>query len=122
MPQRVLDHITKITELKNILEQLENLGAFLSMATNWILKTSETSKAETTAVAVPYLRLLGLVSGGWLLIKSAVIAYQQENSKKLSPNFQRKKILSAQFFVDLFVTTHCNMASLVEVPLAVRTT
>ena len=93
--------------------QLNQAIEFLSMATNWILKTSETSKAETTAVAVPYLRLLGVVSGGWLLIKSAVIAYQQENSKKLSPNFQRKKILSAQFFVDHFLVQTASLYSTV---------
>ena len=88
-------------QLKLMKIQLEKALKYLSKSTNWILETSKTSKSETSAVAVPYLQLLGIVSGGWLLIKSAIIASEQKNNKVvLGARFTRKKNLSAQFFCE----------------------
>ena len=75
----------------------------LEDATKWILTSQKENPCEVAAGAVPYLRLLGLVCGGWLLIRGASLAAKKSNINKIDYSFFKKKLISAQFFCDHFI-------------------
>jgi len=75
----------------------------LEDATEWILTSQKENPCEVAAGAVPYLRLLGLVCGGWLLIRGASLAAKKSNINKIDYSFFKKKLISAQFFCDHFI-------------------
>jgi hypothetical protein len=54
------------------------------------------------AGAVHYLRLLGIVAGGWLMARAALIAAAgpAAGSGEGDPDFLRAKMVSARFFAD----------------------
>ena len=72
----------------------------LESTSNWIVETYGSAPEEAAAGAVPFLRLTGLVCGGWLLIRSAMIARQKLDANDGNPDFLRMKITTARFFVD----------------------
>jgi len=49
---------------------------------------------------VPYLRLFGVVTGGWLLAKSALAAERQIEAGGGDRQFYAAKILTARFFAE----------------------
>jgi len=51
------------------------------------------------AGAVHYLRLLGIVAGGWLMARAALIATASPAGGS-DPDFLRAKLVSARFFAD----------------------
>jgi acyl-CoA dehydrogenase len=53
---------------------------------------------HASAVSVPFLRMTGLVLGGWLLAKSADIAARRLAAGDADTDFLRGKIASAQFY------------------------
>ena len=72
----------------------------LESTSNWIVETYGSAPEKAAAGAVPFLRLTGLVCGGWLLIRSATIAQQKLDTSDGNPDFLRMKITTARFFVD----------------------
>jgi len=72
----------------------------LEQTSNWVVDTFPSAPSDVAAGAVPFLRLLGLVSGGWLLIRSAYIAHQKLDAREGNADFMRMKTVSARFFVD----------------------
>jgi len=75
----------------------------LERASKWIVDTYPEDPVPAAAGAVPYLRLLGIVAGGWLLLRSAMIANARLTSGDGNPAFLEGKILSAQFFTAHFL-------------------
>ncbi|MEK9725317.1 MAG: acyl-CoA dehydrogenase, partial [Rhodospirillaceae bacterium] len=67
----------------------------LETATDWIVATWPAEPATVAASAVPYLRLLALVSGGWLMTRAAEIAAADGDGA-----FGAAKINTARFFAD----------------------
>lgn len=85
---------------------LKAMGEALSLSTgilektgNWIVTTNAPAPEEVAAGAVPFLRLMGLVCGGWLMIKSAARAQQKLSNNVGNAGFLKMKIVTAQFFV-----------------------
>ena len=59
--------------------------------------------AELKAVhvgAVPFLKLLGIVAGGWQMARAARIASQRLAAGEGDPDFYRAKIVTARFYAD----------------------
>ena len=84
----------------------EGLAA-LEAATTWVLDTGEREPAAVASVAVPYLRLFGIVCGGWLVGRSVAAALDRRASERgsvdresVDPDFLNAKILSARAFAD----------------------
>ena len=75
----------------------------LDKASKWIINSHDKITPDIAAVAVPYLRLLGIVCGGWLLIKSALIACKQNLPSSKARNFAKKKLISAHFYCNHFL-------------------
>jgi len=67
----------------------------LEAATQWIVETWPDAPAQVAAGAVPYLKLLAVVAGGWLMARSAKIAVDGGDSE-----FRAQKLNTARFFAD----------------------
>jgi len=86
--------------LQDMGQMLASSVDILESTSNWIVETYSSAPEEAAAGAVPFLRLTGLVCGGWLLIRSAKIAQQKLDANDGNPDFLRMKITTARFFVD----------------------
>jgi 3-(methylthio)propanoyl-CoA dehydrogenase len=70
----------------------------LENATGWLLSTYDRDPANAAAGAVPYLKLLGTVTGGWLMARAALVAA----AKHATPgsDFYRAKKITARFYAE----------------------
>jgi 3-(methylthio)propanoyl-CoA dehydrogenase len=74
----------------------------LGRATDWLLQTYATDVRAAAAGAVPYLKLWGIVLGGYQLAKSALISKQQLDAASSETTFYQGKIATARFFAEHF--------------------
>ncbi len=88
-------------ELAGVRSALANGVSALREATDWIMSHGLAEPNDALAGAAPYLRLSGLVIGGWLMARSALAA------SRLLPNagdsdavFFREKIGTARFYAE----------------------
>ena len=88
-------------ELAGVRAALANGVSALQEATDWIMPHGPAEPNDALAGATPYLRLFGLVIGGWLLARSALAA------SRLLPNaggsdrvFLQEKIGTARFYTE----------------------
>jgi alkylation response protein AidB-like acyl-CoA dehydrogenase len=86
-------------------EPLGRIGAQLSIglgalrqATEWMLGRLATSPNDALAGATPYLRMFGVVVGGWLLGSSALAAQRLLGGGGGDKAFPTEKIATAQFY------------------------
>jgi alkylation response protein AidB-like acyl-CoA dehydrogenase len=83
---------------------LGDIGALLKEAaqalidtTEWVVGIYNTDPANAHAGSVPYLKLGGIVTGGWLLAKSAKIA-QEKLAAGTSDGYLKGKIATARYY------------------------
>ena len=74
--------------------------ATLGHATDWMLGGHENGVLSAAAGATPYLRLLGTVTGGWLLAKSALAATRGLAEDGADTAFLEAKISTALFYAE----------------------
>ncbi len=74
--------------------------AMLADASEDLLARYRAKPAAALAGAVPYLRLAGLVTGGWLMAKGALAAMRALEAGTGDPGFYRAKLKSARFFAE----------------------
>jgi alkylation response protein AidB-like acyl-CoA dehydrogenase len=67
---------------------------------DWILASAATDVKGVYAGAVPFLKLTGIVCGGWQMARAAVVAQRRLNSGEGDPDFNAAKIFTARFFAD----------------------
>ena len=84
-------------QLAAIAAQLKGGIAALQTATDWILANYEANPQAVHAGSVPFLRLTGIVAGGWLMAKSAAIAVQRL-AEGSTDDFYRAKLATASYF------------------------
>jgi hypothetical protein len=84
-------------QLAAIAAQLKGGIAALQTATDWILAHYDGLPAAVHAGSVPFLRLTGIVAGGWLMAKSAAIAVQRL-AEGSTDDFYRAKLATASYF------------------------
>ena len=75
----------------------------LEDTSNWIATSWGTNPSAVAAGAVPYLRLLGLTAGGWLMCRSALIAECYLRDGKGDLEFFNAKLISTRFFADQYL-------------------
>ena len=83
--------------LAGIASNLKNGIAALSKAAEWILATYEANPQAVHAGSVPFLKLTGIVVGGWLMAKSAAIAVKHLADGS-SDDFYKSKLATATYF------------------------
>jgi alkylation response protein AidB-like acyl-CoA dehydrogenase len=73
--------------------------AALETATEWLAKTMPADPAAAAAGATPYLRMFGVVAGGYLLAKGALAAAKLK-AEGADPQFHDAKVASARFYAE----------------------
>ena len=113
--ETVLGLIDEMRELDSELAKAENVMIAatrqplqdsinaLETASKWIAATWGSDPMAVATGAVPYLRLLGLTAGGWMLCRSALIAEQKMRDGDGDPDFLAAKPVSARFFADQYL-------------------
>jgi len=87
----------------------------LEQATQSLLGKAAAGKLRNVfAVSVPYLMLWGVVSGGWLLTRSARIAAAKLQQPDADSHYLQGKISSARFFADHQLSQAMGLAVTVE--------
>jgi alkylation response protein AidB-like acyl-CoA dehydrogenase len=71
----------------------------LEAATRWLVDTFPREPQRAAAVAVPYLELFGTVAGGWLMMKSAVVAHAKAGSAD-DREYLVSKMVTARFYAE----------------------
>ena len=88
-------------ELAGPRSALANGVSALREATHWIMSHGLAEPTDALAGAAPYLRLFGLVIGGWLLTRSALAASRQlRNASGSEAVFLQDKIGTARFYTE----------------------
>ena len=86
-------------ELAGIGPALASGVSAMREATSWILARGPVEPADVLAGATPYLRLAGLVIGGWLMARSALAAFQLlRTADGADAAFLQDKIGTARFY------------------------
>jgi hypothetical protein len=60
---------------------------------------------------VPYLKLAGIVLGGWQMARAALVADCKVNAGEGDADFMRAKIATARFFADHYLAQAGGLAS-----------
>jgi acyl-CoA dehydrogenase len=67
---------------------------------DWIVLTYAADVKAVHAGSVPFLRLMGIVSGGWQMARAALIAQKKLAAKEGDASFYQAKIATARFYAD----------------------
>jgi 3-(methylsulfanyl)propanoyl-CoA dehydrogenase len=70
----------------------------------WIIKTYPKDIRAVLAGAVPFLKLAGIVCGGWQMARAALIAQEKLNAGEGDKRFYEAKIATARFYADHILT------------------
>ena len=97
--------------ISGIRGQLAAATDALEVATAWLLRTYGENVNAVAAGSVHYLKLLGIVAGGWLMARAALIAEDKLASGDGDPAFLNGKIATARFFADHFLIQGDMLAS-----------
>jgi alkylation response protein AidB-like acyl-CoA dehydrogenase len=91
------DELAGTAGLANIAANLKNGAAALTAAADWILANYNAQPQAVHAGSVPFLKLTGIVAGGWLMAKSAGVAAARIAAGDSDP-FYRAKLATAEYF------------------------
>jgi alkylation response protein AidB-like acyl-CoA dehydrogenase len=77
----------------------------LDEATRWIVENWDEDPARTLGGAVPYLKLLGTVAGGWVMARAALAAQRRLATRDGDRTFNEAKIITARFYAEQYLPT-----------------
>jgi alkylation response protein AidB-like acyl-CoA dehydrogenase len=80
--------------------ELQNAATALTRAVDWVVPAYGKASRAAHAASVPYLRLWGLVAGGWQLARGAQVAARMLAENKGDSSFLRGKIATATFYAE----------------------
>ena len=104
-----------IAEMRTVVAQLEDAGdeAFMAMRTSlqdgvdalagavdYIAETYGADIKAASVGAVPFLKLFGIVAGGWQMARAALAAKRMLDAGEGDPAFLAAKIVTARFYAD----------------------
>ncbi len=72
----------------------------LEQATRWLIGHGRARPEAAAAVAVPYLRLFGIVAGGWLMASAALFAAHRLDQPGADRAFLEAKLATARFYLE----------------------
>ena len=82
----------------------------LAKAGDWIVANYGSDVRAVSAGAVPFLRLFGIVAGGWQMARAALVAQAKIDGGDNDP-FYPAKIVTTRFFADHFLSQADGLAS-----------
>jgi 3-(methylsulfanyl)propanoyl-CoA dehydrogenase len=77
----------------------------LALATQWMVERAPSALPDALAGAVPYLKLMGTVTGGWLMARAALAAQQHLARGDGDRAFHQAKLLTARFYAEHVLAT-----------------
>ena len=83
-----------------IRRSLAEAVAGLTEATDWLLATFPHNMKAAAAGAVPFLKLFGVVAGGWQMARAALVAKRRLDEGAEDYDFYRAKIGTARFYAE----------------------
>jgi 3-(methylthio)propanoyl-CoA dehydrogenase len=102
----------KNVHLKETADRFSSATARLKEATQWIAATYGANPAAVAAGSVYYLKLMGIVCGGWMMARSALLAAQDLEAGIGDPAFLRAKLLTARFYADHILPQSLSLATI----------
>jgi len=87
-------------EYASIARNLADAVETLSDATSWIMTSGLADPKEALAGATPYLRIFGIVVGGWLMARQALAARSELESGSSDTAYLRSKIVTARYYAE----------------------
>ena len=97
----ILDTCTDLgeaPELAEIRSALRNGAKALSEAVDFIVVNYQSDPGAALAGAVPFLKLMGIVCGGWQMARAALVSETKLRKGEGDAAFYRAKIVTAKFF------------------------
>jgi hypothetical protein len=97
-------------DLAAIGKRLADAHASLKATTDWLLANGLTDPNNALAGATPYLRMCGIVTGGWLLARSAQAARRLLDAGEGDADFLRQKVVTAKFYAEQLLPQAAGLA------------
>ena len=98
------------TPLAAIRRRLATAVDALEGAGDWLVATFAQDARAASAGAVPFLKLFGIVAGGWQMARAALIAQERIDSGDSDP-FYPAKVVTARFYADHVLSEAAGIAS-----------
>ncbi len=92
-------------DLQAIARRLTTAADALEQVVDFIASTMKADIKAVFAGSVPYLKMAGVVFGGWQMARAALVARQQLASGNGDADFLRAKLGTARFFADYYLST-----------------
>jgi 3-(methylthio)propanoyl-CoA dehydrogenase len=97
-------------DLATIGKRLADAHASLRTTTDWLLANGLADPNNALAGATPYLRMCGIVTGGWLLARSAQAAQRLLDAGEGDADFLRQKLVTARFYAEQILPQAAGLA------------
>jgi len=105
----------KSDDLQAIHKRLSAASVALEDVVNYIAVTAKSDIKAAFAGSVPYLKLAGIVFGGWQMARAALVASEKIDAGEGDVAFYRAKLGTARFFADHFLSqADASRAAIVE--------
>jgi hypothetical protein len=91
---------TENDDLKAIQFQLAAGSNALEQVVDYVVSNVKSDIKGVFAGSVPYLKLAGIVLGGWQMARAALVAQKKLEAGEGDADFYRAKIATARFFAD----------------------
>ena len=91
-------------DLRTMSVRLGEAADALEAVVNYVVQTVQSDIKDVFAGSVPYLKLAGIVLGGWQMSRAALIAQARLQSNKGEQEFLVAKIATALFFADHYLS------------------
>ena len=102
-------------DLQAIRTRLADGAQALEAVVNYVVANVKTDIKGVFAGSVPYLKLAGVVLGGWQMARAALIAADKLKAGEGDAQFYKAKIATARFFADHVLTQASSLqASIIE--------
>jgi 3-(methylthio)propanoyl-CoA dehydrogenase len=97
-------------DLAVIGKRLADAHASLKATTDWLMANGVADPNNALAGATPYLRMCGIVTGGWLMARSARAAQRLLDEGSGDADFLDQKLVSAKFYAEQILPQAAGLA------------
>ncbi len=91
---------SKNADVQVIRARLADGAKAVADSVDWLLAHFGQDVRAASAAAVPFLRLMGIVAGGWQMARAALIAEQRLAGGEVDKPFHQAKLATARFYAD----------------------
>jgi len=101
-------------DVAELRQALAKGAAAVGEAIDWLLATFGRDIKAASAGAVPFLRLMGIVAGGWQMARAALAAEAKLAAREGDQAFYAAKISTARFYADQLLSQAPGLAAVVK--------